>query len=79
VVFAAFVAVILVSVAGVIAFVARTVRDDERAARIRDEQTEQWLDEHVTLYDLEADAQERAAEAMLAARHRAPRRRPKPS
>jgi hypothetical protein len=74
-VFAAVVVLSLVVVAGVIASVVRTLRRDAGAARARDERTEAWLDEMTRQYDLEADAQERAAEAMLAARHRADRRR----
>ena len=75
-VLAAFVAVILVSVTGVIGFVVVTLHNDKRAARLRDERTEQWLADQIRRYDLQAAAQERAAEAMIAARHRAPRRRP---
>ena len=73
--FAAFVAVALVAVAGVITFVVVTLRRDAGAARARDERTEAWLDEMTRRFDLQNAAQERAAEAMLAARHRADRRR----
>ncbi len=73
--FAAAVVLSLVVVAGVIASVVRTLRRDAGAARARDERTEAWLDEMTRRYELEAAAQERAAEAMLAARHRADRRR----
>ena len=73
--FAAFVVVALVAVAGVIAFVVVTLRRDAGVARARDEHTEAWLAEMTRRFDLQDAAQERAAEAMLAARHRADRRR----
>lgn len=73
--FAAFVVVALATVAGAVAFVVVTVRRDAGDARARDERTEAWLAEMTRRFDLQAAANERAAEAMLAARHRADRRR----
>ena len=73
--FAAFVAVALVAVVGAVAFVVVTLRRDAGAARARDERTEAWLAEMTRSFDLQNAAHERAAEAMLAARHRADRRR----
>lgn len=55
--------------------VAVTLRQDARDAAARDEATERWLAEQSRRYDLQAAAGERAAHAMFAARHRAPRRR----
>ena len=73
--FAAFVVVALAAVAGAVAFVVVTVRRDAGDARARDERTEAWLAEMTRRFDLQAAANERAAEAMLAARHRTDRRR----
>lgn len=73
---AAFVAVTVAVVTGAVAFVVVTLRRDAGAARARDERTEAWLAEVTRRFDLQNAAQERAAEAMLAARHRAERRRP---
>jgi hypothetical protein len=74
-VFPAFVVVALAVVGGVVAFVVVTLRRDAGAARARDERTEQWLADLERRYDLQAAAHERAAEAMMAARHRSDRRR----
>jgi hypothetical protein len=69
-VFLAFVLVALATVGGVIAFVAITLRGDARAADARDARTEEWLADLNRRYEVEDGAHERAAEAMLAARHR---------
>ena len=74
-VFAAFVVVALAAVVWVVGFVVVTVRRDAGAARARDERTEEWLDEMTRRYDLQTAANERAVEAMMAARHRTDRRR----
>lgn len=57
------------------AVVGGTLRQDARDAAARDEITERWLAEQLRRYDLQAAAGERAAHAMIAARHRAPPRR----
>jgi hypothetical protein len=72
--FAAVVVVSLLVVGGVVGFVVLTLRKDAGAARARDERTEAWLAEMTRQFDLQAAAHERAAEAMLAARHRSDRR-----
>jgi hypothetical protein len=74
-VFPAFVLLALGAVAAVIGVVVVTLRRDARAADARDARTEEWLAELDRRYDLQAAAQERAAEAMIAARHRSERRR----
>jgi hypothetical protein len=74
-VFPAFVVLVLAVVGGVVACVVVTLRRDAGAARARDERTEAWLADLDRRYDLQAAAHERAAEAMLAARHRSDRRR----
>jgi hypothetical protein len=65
----------LLVVGGVVGFVVLTLRRDAGAARARDERTEAWLAAMTRQFDLQAAAHERAAEAMLAARHRSDRRR----
>jgi hypothetical protein len=74
-VFVVLVVVALVVVGWAVTFVAVTLHRDAGAERARDEETEAWLAELSRRYDLEGAARERAAEAMLAARHRADRRR----
>jgi hypothetical protein len=74
-VFAACVVLALATLGWVVVSVAVTLHRDGRDSRLRDRRTEEWLDEQTRRYDLQAAAHERAAQAMIAARHRAPRRR----
>ena len=73
-----FVACVVLGVAAVtwaVAVVVATLLQDARDTAARDELTERWLAEQIRRYDLQAAAGERAARAMIAARHRASGRR----
>lgn len=65
----------VVAVTWAFVVVAVTLRQDARDTAARDEATERWLAEQSRRYDLQVAAGERAAHAMIAARHRVPRRR----
>jgi hypothetical protein len=73
--FPAFVVLALAVVGGVVAFVVLTLRQDAGNARARDVRTEEWLADLDRRYEVQAAANERAAEAMIAARHRSDRHR----
>jgi hypothetical protein len=73
-VFVACVVLGIVAVTWAVSVVAVTLRQDAQDTAARDALTERWLAEQSRRYDVQAAAGERAAQAMIAARHRAPRR-----